>query len=327
MPVAEALKSRPQDPRSVERGCAIDVEFLFENIVSDLHWSAFHSATICTMLDACVREKAVWTLRSWRHIMDDNRKIMKLALRYCAEIGLSAEIETRISDLYDQISEAKASIGPLMNSAKNYSSAEFQLAAQNAVKWRQLCHEAAPIVVAMEPLVKRRLPKSYLEDSSMLVRYLKEAANFETARVDVWGEISLPPLNQRRQYPRVAIRTPCRLVWSSTTVDAELRDASRTGLAVECKHALEKGQELSVEIQDGNFARGCRLSERRTRRPRARKTARRRRSPVQPPDMTSCSAAGPGRDKMPVPCGKPSYGNALAEICVQLGPNFDLVDE
>jgi hypothetical protein len=105
----------------------------------------------------------------------------------------------------------------------------------------------------LKPEVKRRLPPQYSEDAQVLVRFLIEAANGETKRVGVEGEISTPTLSQRRQAPRVAVHAPCRLVLPDVSLPALLFDVSRDGVGIICGHALLDRQPVAVELADGRL--------------------------------------------------------------------------
>lgn len=250
--VADAVKGPPRI-ESVEGTQRIDSNFLFENVICDLYWSALHIATLCTLLNAIGKANTQWTLRPWRHLLYDNSKIMLLALRYSEEIGLSAEAGGQLSGLYSEMAVAKKAMHPLTSSVKNYTPSELMLATKTAAKWRQLSQTATQVMNAIEPVVKNRLPGPYSADARTLVGFLRDAATGDTKRVSPAGEISLPALNQRRKAPRIAVDRPCRLLLPSLTLSAKLEDVSSHGLGVICGHAFPKRQPLTVELDDGRL--------------------------------------------------------------------------
>jgi hypothetical protein len=229
----------------------IDADIVLETIVSGLHWSVLHIGTIATLANACFQRKADWTLWPSRHLVRDNSKMMQAPLRYCADIGLTAEIGGDLTRLYERLSEVKARTNPLMTSASSYTSSEHQLLGQVQVKWRQLCLNAMHIMHDLKPEVKQRLVPQYSEDGQALVSFLMEAASGNTKRVSAQGEISPPTLRQRRHTPRVQLQLPCRLALPGLTLPATLFDVSQEGVGVICNHPLLDRQAVSVELNDG----------------------------------------------------------------------------
>jgi hypothetical protein len=166
------LGPMPSPSPSRGAGGERDAKFLFENILCDVHWSALHIATLTILLNALIKSNPRWTLRAWRHISGENSSIMRLALRYCPEIGLSGEIGRRISDLYGDLAAAKTLIAPVMKGASAYSASERQLLTRAAPKWRQLCHDATRVLSDLEPDAKLRLRGVYVEDTRTLTQFL-----------------------------------------------------------------------------------------------------------------------------------------------------------
>lgn len=231
----------------------IDADHMFETILCGVHWNVLQIGAMSTLATACYQRKADWTLRPWRHTLQNNGKIMKAPLRYCADIGLTAAIGDDISNLYDRLADAKALTSPLTSNAIAYTGSDLQLLGQLEVKWRQLSLNAIPIMHVLKPEVKRRLPAQYSEDGRVLVRFLMEAANGETGRVSALGEITVPTLSQRRQAPRVGVQLPCRLVLPDSTLPALLFDVSRDGLGIICSHPLLDRQAVSIDLKDGRL--------------------------------------------------------------------------
>jgi len=233
----------------------VPTNFLWESIIADLHWSVLHIAALSILSNTLFHRKAAWTLRPWRHLLSDNSKIMLLALRYGADIGMADDIEHRLSKFYDDLSVAKTSTIPLVRSLTSYTNVEMQLVSQCASRWRRMSQDALQIVRDLESDVKKRLPVQYHEDSRTLSLFLKEAVGGESARVGLSGEILLPVLCQRRLTPRAAVQRSCRLILGSGSVAAKLVDISSRGLGVICKHPFMQGEKLSVELDNDRVLR------------------------------------------------------------------------
>lgn len=231
----------------------IDGDFLLETLLCDLHWSMLHIGAFSTLVNACLRSEEEWTLRPWRHILHDNQKIVQLALRYCADIGLSSAISEEISKLYMELAKVKLLTVPLTASSRAYTPAERQQLSQLASKWRLLCQNAGHILARLEPDVRARLSGPYAGDSRTLVRFLTEAASGDTKCVSRWGEITLPTLAQRRLAPRREVHRPCWLITADRKLPAVLDDVSRNGIGILCSAPLVDGQPITVELDDGRI--------------------------------------------------------------------------
>jgi hypothetical protein len=99
------------------------------------------------------------------------------------------------------------------------------------------------------------LTSQCLNDFAVLVRFLTDAANGDSARVGSSGEIALPSLEQRRRTPRLPLRVPCKLQLPDRAVSAELVDISREGFGVQCIRAWTERQSLTIVFEDGRRMR------------------------------------------------------------------------
>lgn len=66
----------------------IDGDYLFECVVTDLHWSALQVAGVARLFNAQARFEAGSDLYSWRHALFCGETTMQPALRYAREVGL-----------------------------------------------------------------------------------------------------------------------------------------------------------------------------------------------------------------------------------------------
>lgn len=243
-------------PEPIGETLEIDRDFLRATVVYDLLWSVFHVATIATLLNACAKTDAEWTLRSWRHLLFDNNKIMQLALRYGAEIGLSEAITADTSRFYQAVAEEKRRLAPLANTSASYSAAaRRQIAAASAV-WSQLARQAKSILSAFEADTMRQMGELLIEDARMLLQFLDEAGRGSYRRVSAFGEISLPVMNQIRREPRLPIDGQCTVMIEDKAVAAALNDISTYGMSIICDQAVTEKQPITVVLEDGRRLTG-----------------------------------------------------------------------
>ena len=230
---------------------ALNKEFLLATIVYDLLWSVFHVGTLATLLNACARINADWTLRPWRHLLNDSGTIMQLALRYGPEIGLTAQVSANTSKLYSDIAAQKLRLVPLVKTAETYSSAERRQVVAACTAWRQLAQDAKAILAIFEAAVVHQLDELTIEDTHTLSQFLADAGTGRVTRVSPSGEISLPVLKQMRREPRVKIHGRCTVIFGDKTITAALKDISASGLGMICDQPLPDKQSVTVVMEDG----------------------------------------------------------------------------
>ena len=92
----------------------VDSDYLFETLVCDVHSCAMQIGVIATMLNASQKPDLIGGLRSCRHMLHDDSKIMTLALRYGSEAGLSPGLAAKLDRLYTGVGGAKRRIAPLL---------------------------------------------------------------------------------------------------------------------------------------------------------------------------------------------------------------------
>ena len=75
---------------------AADPKFLLELIVADLHWSALELGSLALMTAAAATRGSTVELRFCRHLVYDDTRVMRLALRYGADAGLAEDIRRKL---------------------------------------------------------------------------------------------------------------------------------------------------------------------------------------------------------------------------------------
>jgi len=228
----------------------IDRGFLLETIICDLHSSAMQVAMLAIMIEASAKPKGAAALRSGRHMLHDDCKVMSLALHYGEEVGLSPDCIKRIDSFYRGVGEAKQKLGPMLQPS-SHPGQQSDLLRNVRHSWRWLAVAAAEALAGVDALTSSQLGDPYVEDSSTLRQLLKEAADGDIRRVDAMGTIHLPLLRQRRQSPRATVKQPCMIVLPSGSYTAVIADVSRKGLGIVCSHPIEDRQSLRVALEDG----------------------------------------------------------------------------
>ena len=230
--------------------------YLFESLVCDLHWSALHLGALASLIHAYSRSEPNWTLRAWRHLLNDNAQSVLLALRYHEQMGISAGVAAKIISVYQRLSELKRQVTPLAGTAKIATREHQALAHRLSQFARPLCADMVDAFMALDSDISRRLVKTYAADSKLLLPLLKRAASGSSEGVSPHGEISLPKLNQRRRTPRTAANQTCRVFLADSAASAVIQDVSREGLGLTCALPPALDQDVTIQLADGRELAG-----------------------------------------------------------------------
>lgn len=226
---------------------AANGKFLFEMIVADLHWSSVQVATLCMMAAACTAPEARFSLRSCRHIAYDDTRVMRLALRYSEDVGVSAEIRQKLEKLYADLAVMQKQILPFVDSLK-LSPAQRDQLQRLLPSIRRIALAAADALSRLDASSRARLHSNYADDGATIRQFLGRAARGDLGEIDRFGVLTTPPIKQRRTSPRVATNIRCRLALAQGDVEATIIDVSRKGLGLACQTTLNDQQEIAVLI-------------------------------------------------------------------------------
>ena len=222
--------------------------YLLESLVCDLHWTALHIGTITTLLNSYLKSPDSFNLKPWRHLLHDNSAIIKLGLRYGHELDISDSAKQTITEVYDRARDAKKNIGSLIKSHSKDIERQSVITRLHE-EWRPLCARCVVALNEVANLAARALSGHFGKDRDTLVVFLLEASRGDSNRVNCWGEIEVPRLEQRRREPRRRLSKPCKLIVSTIELDATIMDVSMHGLGVFCSQTLDLGQTLWVRLE------------------------------------------------------------------------------
>jgi hypothetical protein len=252
-----ANASVASSPEATSGGAVADnAAFLFEMIVTDTHWTSMQIATLCLMATYSMGQGAKWTLRSCRHILSDDTRVMRLALRYGAEVGLSAALQNRLDGLYAELSELQKRSAPLAES-DTPSQAQRELLQRLLPHWRKIALATAEALAQLEPVARTRLHPNFSADAITIRDFLRRASGGDLSDMDRFGVVHSPRLKQRRQSPRVAVKKNCRIVSLQGEFPAEVVDVSREGLGLVGAALIEPQQNIAVLLEDGRRLEGA----------------------------------------------------------------------
>jgi hypothetical protein len=185
--------SAPPDPS--------DPQFLFELIVADLHWTSIQIGALTVMAAAVAASGAEVTLYTCRHLVHDDTRVVRLALRYGEASGLPANLVTRLDRLYSDIGETQRQASTFVASLSLTAKQRDQLG-RLLPRLRQNAQTAGDCLVRLEAAA-RSLHPNYAADNSALQQFLARAVRGDLSDLDR-AMLSPPRLKQRRHLRRAA---------------------------------------------------------------------------------------------------------------------------
>jgi len=221
--------------------------YLLELIVADLHWSTLQVGSLVLMAGVCAGPGATLNLHTSRHLVYDDTKVMRLALRYGEGAGLPTSLRNSLDLLYAQIGGLQVQLAPFA-AAATLSAGQREQLGRLMPSLRKVAVLAAERLSEMESFGRTALRPEYAADSAAIRQYLSRAARGDFGDINRYGVLTPPRLNQRRQSPRVSVNRRCRIVSPAGEFDATLLDASRSGLGISCDAPLGLGMALTVVV-------------------------------------------------------------------------------
>jgi len=237
------------DGESGARGVtpAANPKFLLELIIADLHWSSLQVGSLALMAAAASASGSIAELHSCRHLVYDDTRVMRLALRYGSEAGLADEIRDKLDLLYAAIGESLKPMAAFVQPLTLSHSVRNQLP-RVLPALRKVAQMAAECLTLLESVTRSALNLDYCEDSVVIRQFLARAARGQMSDLDRCGVLVTPRLKQRRQSPRAKVTQSCRLVSPAGEFPAEIVDVSRGGLGLVCKGPLGQGEAVAVLV-------------------------------------------------------------------------------
>jgi hypothetical protein len=226
---------------------ASNPRFLLELIVADLHWSALQIGSLTLLAAAAAAPGSSAELHAGRHLVYDDTRVMRLALRYGHEAGFADDVSRKLDQLYVAIGESLTQMAAVVQPASLSPALREKLTAALPAL-RKLCQTAVECLVLLESVTRASLNLDYGEDSVAIRQYLGRALRGDLSDIDRRGVLYTPQIKQRRQSPRAKISVACRLACAAGEYPCEIVDVSREGLGLVCKCEIAQGDAVTVLI-------------------------------------------------------------------------------
>jgi PilZ domain len=231
---------------------------LLESLVCELHWAALQIGGITSILNSAHENELTSIPNSCRNHFPVEPQLIFAALNSWVDFRLPNALRARVERLYKELAGAKQCTEPHIGVAPSgrTTSIALQTIAQLTAIWRALSADACEAVNCMEPEVRWRVGGLYSENSLMLNRFLKDAIQGKHSCVDVFGEVVMPVLPQRRRAQRFALQQSCKIAVRGKIVQGFANDISMYGMGLSSDVAVVLREQIAIEIQTGRRFKG-----------------------------------------------------------------------
>lgn len=122
--------------------------------------------------------------------------------------------------------------------------------------WQPLSRTAKSIVVEIERSMPVELPDLYTQNTRVVSALLTGASNGLRPCLNGEGKLYVPPLPQRRRWPRRTVLQNCVIFSAGNVQSAFVRDASAGGLGLGRVSGLKRGDKVRIEMANGRKLQG-----------------------------------------------------------------------
>jgi PilZ domain len=122
--------------------------------------------------------------------------------------------------------------------------------------WQRTCRAALPALHELEGVAAGALTERYLQNHRVLNALLKGAAQGFKPCLNEDGQLYLPPLPQKRRWPRLSVLQTCFVEFGNRRKLAFIRDVSAGGLGLDRIPKVAIGTELTIEMESGRRLTG-----------------------------------------------------------------------
>ncbi len=122
--------------------------------------------------------------------------------------------------------------------------------------WRAAARRMAEMVVAWERETSGAVPEVYQKNTQVLTSLLSSASGGLRPCLNASGKLYVPPLPQRRRFPRRAMLEACTVFCNGIEREAFVRDVSAGGLGLDRVQGLKRGDVVSVSFNTGRHLTG-----------------------------------------------------------------------
>jgi PilZ domain len=177
---------------------------------------------------------------------------------------MSLETLNRADDLYS-LSAFLAELGQSQQAYRRFASDVPVIAEHRAIivhrhgltsMWQRTCRAALPALQELEGVAASALTERNLQNHHVLSALLKSAAQGFRPCLDENGQLYLPPLPQKRRWPRLSVLQTCFLEFGTRRKLAFIRDVSAGGMGLDQIPKVALGTELTVEMESGRRLTG-----------------------------------------------------------------------
>lgn len=251
--VAPSVASRlPQARRATPRRRDARAAY-FEALVSEVHATAVSVAVITSAINSFSDWKVFIDPSSVAAFAPETGALVAL-LRFLDEADPPFEFDAPfIAEFIQGVDAGIAPLNDYLADCRIIGSPRSGTLHGGRLKpvWQPLCRLSAILVQAWHDKSPVTLPEIYGQNVHVLTGLLAGAAAGFRPCLNANGKLYVPPLPQKRRWPRRAVLENCKVFCAGKARTAFVRDASAGGLGLDRVAGLKRGDAVTVELSTG----------------------------------------------------------------------------
>ncbi len=230
----------------------------FEALVSEVHATAVSVAVITSAVNSFSDWKVFIDPSAVASFAPDTSALVAL-LRYLDEADPPLDFDAPFAAEFLQgLDAANSPLNAYLADCRSIGSPRAGTLHAGRLKpvWQPLCRLGAILVQAWHDKSPVVLPEIYEQNVQVLTALLAGASAGFRPCLNANGKLYVPPLPQKRRWPRRAVLENCKVLCAGTFRTAFVRDASAGGLGLDRVAGLKRGDIVTVELSTGRQFNG-----------------------------------------------------------------------
>jgi hypothetical protein len=244
---------REHKPARGRKNAKINDASYLEALVSEVHATAVSVAVVISVINS---------FSNWKIHIDPSAVAsftpetgpLKALLRNFDEIDAGVKFEAPFAlEFIQGIEAANAPLQAYIKDCQTIGPSRAGALHVGRLKpvWQPLRRLTAILVQAWQDTLPIKLPELYGQNVQVITDLLAGASVGFRPCLDANGKLYVPPLPQKRRWPRRIVLEDCKVFHDGRVRKAFLRDASAGGFGLDMISGLRRGDTITVELTTG----------------------------------------------------------------------------
>lgn len=231
---------------------------LFENLACELHATAVGIAVVTTAANAILDWRTTLRPEVIARFAPEGVTLRSLLTVLQAQDGSGLRCAEELANFLDDMDMARGLLDDYLDDCDTITAQRASIVHARVLQagWQPLCRSAKGIVVEVDHDLPVALPELFAQNTRVVSALLTGAANGLRPCLNAEGKLYVPPLPQRRRWPRRTLLQNCIIYSDGQRQNAFLRDASAGGLGLGRVTGLSRGDRVRVAMTNGRTLHG-----------------------------------------------------------------------